>query len=554
MKRFIALLALVFAVLFVFNACSCVVTIGDIEIVTDDESKQTETDPATDPVTDPEPELSLAERYPDALTFDELTTTKTAVRYGDWRLSTPTGDEPIKALVIYISFTDGHTIDKALFEDRFAGEYDYDNCIRSLASYYHYNSYGKVTFDFTFLYYESNMTCEEAWHYIHDEDENGHFYGNQYLFDVFNEIKAENKAGIDYKSLDGDGDGYIDVTYFITGEDLSKTKPGKTGYWLYGPAMGSTNNNEYRPNMEDPTLKHFVKADYENLSQEPDSSKTQICGIRNILHETGHALGLEDYYDAAALEGFPVLATLGCFDMMAYDAGDHDAFSKFALGYIEPYVVEGIEDEITIRMSVSEDHDDVILIPTSKGWNGTAFDEYILIDICAPVGATGFDWGRTMYIYDNPQGGVRIYHVDARLMHYEKNEETGEYEYVFLDDANDAVKYEGINVNHAFYNSLNQDIVINGEKQSQYYHLVEIVPSDKDETAYRKGAGIHNIMIFNTQDLFGPGQTFSTKYNRAFTNVPFMNNGGTLDYSVTVEAYDAVAHEAVVTIKKLPTT
>ena len=568
-KRLIVAISLILAALFLFNACAQsekpeTPTAAPTENSqpaaepTDTEPTATEpavTEPAVTEATETEPIIPDPEPdwFAEAVSFSDLPTSKTAVRYGDWRMGVPTGDEPIKALVIYISFTDGHTIDKALFEDRFNGEYDYDNCIRSLASYYHYNSYGKVKFDFTFIYYESSMTCEEAWHYINDEDENGHFYGNEFLYDIFNEIKAENEAGIDYKSLDGDGDGFIDITYFITGEDLSKTKPGETGYWLYGPAYSATNYSDYGPNAEDPTLKHFVKANYEGLSQEPDSGQIGESGIRAVLHETGHALGLDDYYDTAATEKLPVLQTLGGFDMMERDVGDHNAFSKFALGYIEPYVVDGIEDEITIRMSVSEDHDDVILIPTSKGWNGTAFDEYILVDVFAPVGATGFDWGRYMYIYDNPQGGVRILHVDARLSHYEENEETGEYENVFLDDPNDAVKYEGVNVNHAFYNSLNQSIVINGEKQSIYYHLVEIVPSDKDNTSYRKGTGIDTIKVFNTQNLFGPGQTFSTQYNMAFTNVPRMNNGGTLDYSVTVRAYDEITHEAVITIKRINT-
>lgn len=34
----------------------------------------------------------------------------------------------------------------------------------------------------------------------------------------------------------------------------------------------------------------------------------------------------------------------------------------------------------------------------------------------------------------------------------------------------------------------------------------------------------------------------------SFPNAPYLNTGGTLDYTVTVEHYDTVNHEAIITI------
>ena len=80
--------------------------------------------------------------------------------------------------------------------------------------------------------------------------------------------------------------------------------------------------------------------------------------------------------------------------------------------------------------------------------------------------------------------------------------------------------------------------------------MLEIVPSSAKST-YRTGGGRTEVR-FSTADLFGPGDSFAlTKANKAFANAPLMNNGGTLDYSVTVLAYDEVAHEAFFTIKNI---
>lgn len=548
MKRLTTLLALVLAMLLLFNSCAL---FEKPETPSNDKPAETEQDPKPDPTPDPEPDPTLAELYPEALTFADLVTSKNAMRYADLWDYYPSGDQPIKALVTFVQFTDGHPVNKETFEDKFNGDYDYENCMRSLASYYKYASYGKVSFDFTFLYYESDMTCEQAWLYVNEEDENGHFYGNQFFYDIFNEMKAENKAGINYKDLDGNGDGYVDLSIFVFGDDSSKTVPGKQYYNVYGSAQGFAS---FSPDLESPTLHNYVKTDYENMLYELDDASYPFAGSpgTTLYHEVGHTFGLEDYYDGVATSTKTSIEALGGFDMMEDDCGDQNAFSKFALGFIEPYVVQDIEDEITIRMSVSEDHSDVILIPTSKGWNGTAFDEYILIDICAPIGANGFYWNNSAKVRKDAEtkdGGVRIYHVDARLKHYEKDEETNQYGFVFIDPE-DALRYEGANVLTAFINSRGVTPTIDGVVQSEYYHLVELVPSNKT-SFYRAGNG-DTTAQFCTWHLFTPGKTFTLDTsNNAFTNAPRMNNGGTLDYSVTVKAYDGETHEAVITIKNI---
>ena len=192
LNRLIAILSLILAVLFLLNACT---PSGPVE--TPDNTQNESEQPKPDPDPEPEPTLSLAELYPDALTFDDLETTKTAVRYHDWNINSLNPDYPIHALVIYVQFTDGYEPDKALIQDRFEGEYDYDNCVRSLKSFYKYSFYDQVSFDFTYYYYQSPLTCAEAYHLVHDENEEGLSYWNNYLYDIFDEVKGDPENGIE---------------------------------------------------------------------------------------------------------------------------------------------------------------------------------------------------------------------------------------------------------------------------------------------------------------------------------------------------------------------
>ena len=458
----------------------------------------------------------------------------------------------IQMMVILVSFTDGYTMEKAKFEDLFTGEYDINNCIKSVSSYYKYNSYGTISFDYHFVYYDSGLSCREAWLHVNEEDENGFFYGNQYIYDIFDDIKAHSaEYGIDdFRKLDGDGDGFVDIATFVFSDDTSKTNPDEPGsYHVYGGARGMTTLDDYKPDTGSPALKLFLKTGLEDAFTPPDTLYGRgSSGIRVILHEIAHTFGVSDYYDFYSYEG-TFISAFGNFDLQEGDIGDWNTYSKLTAGILEPYVVDDLEDSITIKLGCSSEKNQAILIPTSAGWNGTQFDEYILIDVMAPVGANGFDWVEANDPREpvgKPDGGVRVLHVDARL------QRNG----AFLDPYTAKAMFDAGEitwVSHAFYCTNGIEPSIPG--QSRYYHLVEIVPSD-GSSCYRictpPKMNYAILHMFNSGDLFGPGDVFSMETCRdAFASYPLMNNGSRLDYSVKVEYYDKVNHEAIITITRV---
>ncbi len=129
------------------------------------------------------------------------------------------------------------------------------------------------------------------------------------------------------------------------------------------------------------------------------------------IHETGHLLGLKDYYSTLS----PYDSPLGCVDMMDNNIGDHSAFTKFSLGWSKPIVVK---EEKTITLPSFEESGDFILL-TNDNFNGTPFDEYFTIEYITPTGLNKEDYsspykGNGLQGYS--KGGVRISHIDNRAI------------------------------------------------------------------------------------------------------------------------------------------
>jgi hypothetical protein len=131
------------------------------------------------------------------------------------------------------------------------------------------------------------------------------------------------------------------------------------------------------------------------------------------IHETGHVLGLDDYYSYTEGDW----GAAGGLDMMDYNVLDHNAYSKFFLGWSDPFVVDGTKAATTINLSPFESSGQFILI--NDEWNGSAFDEYLAIEFYTPTGLNYQDSRVGGYPGNNVRGftvpGIKIYHVDARL-------------------------------------------------------------------------------------------------------------------------------------------
>ncbi len=136
---------------------------------------------------------------------------------------------------------------------------------------------------------------------------------------------------------------------------------------------------------------------------------------RSLVHGVGHLLGLPDLNDPKSPSDLS--SPLGNTDPMGSGFGDHNPWSKFLLGWIRPRIVTG---NATISLHPFADSGDAVLL--GRNWNGSLYDEYLLLVYGTPGGLGHFDArvdGGALNGY-----GLLAYAVDSRLGVYSSS--TGE--------------------------------------------------------------------------------------------------------------------------------
>lgn len=283
----------------------------------------------------------------------------------------------------------------------------------SLSSYYQKSSYGKLNIQGTVLepfdtgktvaYYnalqeEYNKALDAYFNYETD------VYPDNVEFSIIKAALEYYDSKIDYSKYDSDQDGYIDSIYFVYTTAYDATDD--TSLWWAFTTEYYTESNVYYDNVEADFYTFFS---YQFIFDELQG-KTVQYNAETIIHETGHLLGLTDYYDYDNTIG--PSGGIGGGDMMDYNVGDHNAYSKLLLGWVTPLVVSGKTTTVELE-SFAESGDCVCIF---NQWNGTFFDEYYLIDFYTPTGLNTFGKGSSGLFSIS---GIRIYHVDATLNHPE---------------------------------------------------------------------------------------------------------------------------------------
>ena len=216
------------------------------------------------------------------------------------------------------------------------------------------------------------------------------------------EYKKENHGslGADAYSLDeldSDDDGFIDLIWNVYAYPYSSNDT--SFWWAYVTYTGNSAGT-----LTSPTVQTLAWASTNFLAEGSNGYES-----RTFIHETGHTLGMDDYYDYNK-EWSPA----GGIDYMDQNLGDHNSYSKFAYGWVNPWVLKeedlegGKTAEITLRLATTTGD---CLVLASPNYNNTAFDEYMMVELVGPYGLCKKDYttqsGFTQY-------GIRVWHIDAR--------------------------------------------------------------------------------------------------------------------------------------------
>ncbi len=278
----------------------------------------------------------------------------------------PSSGSPIM-FVLLIDFPDyPHTIDSNVIKEMIVGEGNINNYpYESLKNFYERSSYGKLNISGdVYGWYKAQNQRD---HYTNDAEglieEALSYYHNQ---------------GVRFDQCDNDGDGEIDYfAVFWTGPDT-----GWANFWWGW--QGYFNDRGY-------TIDGKRLGDF-SWQWEEDNPST-------IIHETGHALGLADYYDYDDSVG--PRGGMGGLDIMDGVWGDHNAYSKWILGWLNPEVVADLKSLSLQPLSTTP-----YAVVLSRDFQGESpFSEYFIVQNRYTEGNDS----------DFPGSGLMILHIDSRL-------------------------------------------------------------------------------------------------------------------------------------------
>ena len=438
-------------------------------------------------------------------------------RTGKVRTRIPTtGERKLLVVPVYFSDSDKDSLENKMtfIQNAFFGETKRTN-YDSVAGYYNKSSYGQLKISGEVAPWFNLGIASSSW----KAKSTSYMNASSIIAAEAVDYYKENNL-IDFSQYDTDNDGNIDGVYVIYDHALDKNGFSNSIFWAY---TYYTFKGENSLNNTEPALNAYSWTSVETILQNNNKSYTNY-----LIHETGHLLGLTDYYNTSY---FPEENTsyhyqpTGCFDMMDYNIGDHSSFSKYLLNWSSPLVVKNnIKTTINLKPLVSSG--EYLLVPSSK-YNNSPFSEYLLIEYFVPEGLNKFPGS---YSYTNKDGqkgvytypqhhGLRIYHVNATLGYFEKGNNTALVS--ALDDPNVESKIEGKNVglDYAYNNSPSDTQAANG--QPVLIHLLESSGNNtfidgtpaNDNTLFKYGSdfGITKFKDFTFSNGESPNFTLKVK-------------------------------------------
>lgn len=432
-----------------------------------------------------------------------------------------------KLLVIPVTIKDKDEAatqeNKEKLEKAFFGKSE-DMDFESLSSYYYKSSYGKLDISGTVTpWFNLNLTAKEVSKTTAD-------FGTYDVLDKAINWVKETQIDIDLKEYDNDKDGFIDGIYLVYSA-LPFTKDSSLSSETFWNFTFYNIYNKDKGNIDSPVGMTYSWSSVDMLNY---GSSKSVIDAHTYIHEFGHQLGLNDYYDTSfSSGGTPYTSPMGGMDMMDFNLGDHSPFSKFALGWASPKVVSGMKGEISFSLDPFAKAGDFAIL-TPKNYTSSPFEEYFVIEYLT-VGqdksnlnyydskngykVTMFTDGRIVKSYSSD--GIRITHVDARSI-----DEMGNF-------TTDSTKY----VRTKFSNTAKTDPGYICKENNNSFVLTTLISANKSRNT------MGTFFVSDSSDLFKSGSSlnfFTGETNSRASMIPYernvFNSGIQFNYSIKIDS------------------
>ena len=410
-----------------------------------------------------------------------------------------------RILVVPVKFLDDELVsscrnyeggcDKALedIDKAFFGDPSYTGW-ESVSSYYYKSSYGQLKL-------QGRVT---DWFYLDKTSRalnslSSKIYADPTYYVLREASKWYQKYYGDLDYYDQNDDGYVDAMWLVYDRPYSQLS--NSIWWAYTFWDYENTSNTLKPfTYAWASVDFLYEGQYEK-------NGVLVPDAHTLIHETGHVLGLDDYYNYNSESTY---GAAGQVDMMDYNIGDHNAYSKMLMGWLKPKVVTG---NATITIESLQSSGDCILVRGDDTWNNTPMDEYLLIEFTTPTGLNYLD---SENAYANglqhfTQSGIKIYHVDSRLAKYDNSG--------YFIDYTDSL--------------LGETVSIANSNTTQYSmadeFLIHLLEANKTNT-FKNGLPATNKTLFKEGDRFTPND-----FSQFFANGTKFNDGSEIGYTISID-------------------
>lgn len=400
----------------------------------------------------------------------------------------------------------------------------------SVSSFYSKSSYQQlnITGEVSDVYKAKNNLS----YYINQARNYPVYSSNSILKEVYDYFFASNKYKI--SDFDSDQDGVIDCVEliylypqygyegtfpsYITNRNLGSTDKGNL-LWAYTYWYCGYDGYESKEDL----VKYKALGDYVWASYFfTNGSGEDKIDAHTYIHETGHALGLDDYYDGNSLT-----SPAGAVTMMANNICDLDPYSKYFLGWTSPYKFSNNDfsdekNEYTITLKPFESSGDSLILATDS--NNTPFDEYYILDYYTPTFLNEEDSlneypGNGLHGFD--KSGIRVYKINSKLVKSD----------ITFSEVSDVLDYDNITWNYS-----NGDFNMIYASNTSYKYstsrdnpdLIKLISSLGEDRSnkFTTPSYTGGTVVGDSKDLFQEGDTHLNDY--------FFDDGSLLKYSVEI--------------------
>ncbi len=249
------------------------------------------------------------------------------------------------------------------------------------------------------------------------------------------------KYNIDFTKYDYDDNGYIDGIWFVYDKDPVFSTKTSSFYWA---KVSQGRHDDVKVDGKKLGFYAWASIGFMHLDRYPNyTAETYTLDIdidaHTFIHETGHILGLEDYYN---YNGYSYGGTYGA-EMMDYNIGDFSSATKLLLGWIDPYMVTSTT---TLEIKPYTTSGDAIMVRYYD--TSTIFSQYFIIELYDNMNLNYHDTPITSSVsplVNHSVYGIRVLSLNASTTNY--------YNGTYYDEPVD-FKYDNSNTSLLFINTV----------------------------------------------------------------------------------------------------